>query len=76
MNAGELVNKMGADLVGRRVMTEECGQYPGGPATVIEIDHDPQSPEIVCLVRHDTWRDLRSDSGEMGILENENLDLI
>lgn len=76
MRASELVAQMGADLVGLRVMTEAIGDYPGGPATVVELTPDPGAPEIVCQVRHDSWRDIRSDTGQMGIFEHEELSLL
>jgi hypothetical protein len=51
MLAGELAKKMGKDLIGRIVLTEQIGDWQGGAAEVIEIGPDPAAPEIVFNVR-------------------------
>jgi len=79
MNAAKLVSSLGSALLGRHVMADPVGGrfgYPGGLAVVIEINPDPNAPEIVCNVRHATWREDCACSGEVGIFEWENLQLI
>lgn len=62
--AKEAVQKFGAGLIGKIVMTEAIGEYPGGPAEVIELEPDPNAPEIVFQVRHATF-------GEIGVFDHE-----
>lgn len=69
MNARELVEKYGEDLIGREVITPAMCNYPGGRATVIGVHPDPEAPDIVFDVLHPS-------EGIMGILENENIRLI
>lgn len=64
MNAKELVESVGESLVGATVFTKKIGEYPGGPAKVIELNPDPAAPEIVMQVKHPTF-------GEIGIFEDE-----
>lgn len=53
-------------LIGRKINTEEIGDYPGGVAEVIQLLPDPNAPEIVFLVRHPSF-------GEIGIFEYEEV---
>lgn len=69
MTAQELVDVLGDALVGRRVITEAIGEYPGGEAEVIQIQPDPEAPEIVFQVKHPTY-------GEMGVFDYEDISLI
>ena len=64
MTAQELVNQLGADLIGREVLTVAIGEWPGGFATVTEIEPDPAAPEIVFQVRSE-------EHGEMGVFGHE-----
>ena len=52
--------------IGDLVYTHPMGEYPGGPAEVIEIDPDPAAPEIAFNVRHPTF-------GEIGVFEYEEV---
>lgn len=64
MTAEALVARMGEELVGRHVMTEALGEYPGGRAKVVELTPDPEAPEIVYQVVHPTF-------GAIGVFESE-----
>lgn len=75
MLASSLVKKMGKRLVGRKVKTPAMGEYPGGIATVIEVGHDKNAPEISFMVEHPTWKDDEGNS-EMGVFEYEAVTLI
>ena len=57
MNAKQLVEKMGNELIGRYIETEAIGEWPGGKARVIEIQPDPEAPEIVMQVTQDSGRE-------------------
>lgn len=73
MNAEVLVELMGQRLIGRTVLTEAIGIYPGGPAKVTEIAPDPEgAPDIVMQVEHPTWRD-EEGNGSMGIFHYEEI---
>ena len=52
MNARTLVEVAGHRLVGRTVLTEVLGYYPGGEARVVEMAPDPGTPEILFAVEH------------------------
>jgi hypothetical protein len=56
LTAGALVQERGASLVGARVETPPMGKYPGGWATVTQVGHDRDAPEVAFLVEHPTWR--------------------
>ncbi len=74
MNAKYLVLLMGQRLIGRTVLTEPMGSYPGGPAKVVEIAPDPEgAPEIVMQVEHPTWREDDNPTGSMGIFHYEDI---
>lgn len=68
MNARTLVQKLGKHLIGRRVNTPAVGEYPGGMATVIEIEPDKNAPEIVFQVNLPSW-------GDIGVFEHEEVSL-
>lgn len=44
--AGLLVGQLGDSLVGREVITEPMGSYPGGRTRITRIRPDPSAPEI------------------------------
>lgn len=69
MNALDLVNTYAADkLVGRYVLTEQVGDWPGGLALVKSVTPDPDAPEIVLYVQQ---------KGEMmGIFDDEQIILV
>jgi len=69
VSAWRLVNKHGAKLIGQQVDTPQMGDYPGGVATVTEIEPDPSAPEIVFQVEHPTF-------GSIGVFENERVRMI
>lgn len=64
MTAKELVESKGEGLVGQMVFTKKIGEYPGGRAKVVELNPDPEAPEIVMQVMHPTF-------GEIGVFEDE-----
>jgi len=68
MTAKELVTKHGSALVGRLVLTQPNGEYPGGIAEVVRIAPDPNAPEIVFDVKTDEW--------DIGVFEHETVHLI
>jgi hypothetical protein len=63
--AKQLLTKTGIKLVGKNVITQKMGLWPGGLAIVTELNPDPNAPEIVFNVRH-------SRTGEeIGVFEDE-----
>jgi len=56
-------------LVGKNVMTEKIGEYPGGVARVTKLFPDLAAPEIVFTVCHPTF-------GEIGVFEGEECNLV
>ena len=75
MNAKYLVLLMGQRLIGRTVLTEPMGIYPGGRAKVTAVNPDAGSPAIVFQVEHPIWRD-KWGSNSIGVFETENIDEI
>jgi hypothetical protein len=65
VNAKIFADTHGENLIGMSVMTERIGAYPGGIATVIEINPDPDAG-IVLKVKHPTF-------GEIGIFDSEEI---
>jgi hypothetical protein len=65
VNASTFRHKHGNDLIGKNVMTQQIGSYPGGLAKVIEIDPDVDAG-IVLQVLHPTF-------GEIGIFDYEDI---
>lgn len=70
MKADLLLAKFGTLLIGRQVMTEPYGEWPGGVATVKEIQPDPNAPEIPFYVEMDGW------DGLMGVFDHEDVELM
>jgi len=68
VRADELRACMGADLVGKRIVTPPLGDYPGGEAVVLDLGTDPAAPEIVMNVHLDDW-------GDIGVFEFETVRL-
>jgi hypothetical protein len=58
-------------LIGVNVNTEAAGEYPGGPATIIQVRPDPQVTEIVLQVSNPEFED-----GEVGVFEYEHLEFL
>lgn len=69
MTAETLVTTLGSALIGRIVFTQPMGDYPGGAATIIGLRPDPEAPEIVMQVSHETF-------GEIGVFECEQVTLL
>lgn len=77
MNAGSFVNIYGRSAIGRVIMTEAIGGYPGGAAIVTGLHPDPAAPEIVMLVKHPFWTHSFSPANPViGILEHEEVDFL
>ena len=66
VRADTAVRRFGADLVGMVVKTKSMGKWLGGECTVIELQPDPNAPEIVFQVHH-------PDNGDIGIFEWERV---
>jgi hypothetical protein len=66
MKALRLVQKLGEKLIGKKIHTPACGDYPGGLATVTEIEPDKNVPEIAFQVSLPQW-------GNMGVLWHEEI---
>lgn len=58
-------------LIGVLVDTEAAGEYPGGPATVTEIQPDPEAPDIVFQVSNPAYED-----GEIGVIDHESIEFL
>lgn len=69
MTAEQLFYRHGHELLGRMIHTESIGEYPGGPAVVVELEPDKAAPEIIFTVRHKTF-------GEIGVFEHEEVELL
>ena len=69
VNVKYLKSVLGQRLVGRQVVTEAIGFWPGGLAEVIDIEPDPEAPDIVFRVRSSVY-------GEVGIFEGETVELV
>jgi len=69
MKAKALVQKLGTKLIGQKVNTQAWGHYPGGLATVIEIEPDKNAPEIVFQVNLPQW-------GQMGVFWHEEVSMV
>lgn len=69
MNAKQLVDLYGKDLIGRVVWTLPMGEYPGGPATVTALCEDEAAPEIVLNVHHPVF-------GPCGVFDFEEVALL
>ena len=76
INAREAVTEFGGQLVGQLVLTAKWGDWPGGVARVLELNPDPEAPDIVMTVKAErrTQFDSRTNIGEeMGIFETEEI---
>lgn len=69
MNAARLARQEGKFLVGRMIMTQPYGEWPGGLAVVTELLPDPGEPNIVFQVAS-------AEHGEIGVLAHEEVALI
>jgi hypothetical protein len=58
-------------LVDVRVNTEAAGEYPGGPATIIQVQPDPEAPEIVFQVSNPAY-----EEGEIGVFSHESIEFL
>lgn len=67
-NAGELVEAVGPKLIGQRIWTRPLGAWPGGLCTVIDLNTDPSSPDIVMQVTH-------KEHGDIGVFSSETVEL-
>ena len=77
MNAAYLVKLHGKKLVGRKVFTEPYGEWPGGPAEVIELQPDRKHPEISFQVRHLLVDEIGKEGRwEIRVFEHEDVDLL
>lgn len=76
MNARKAVREFGQALIGKHIWTERYGEYPGGIATVVELEPDPNAPEIVLEVQHLSWRTKEHHDGKIGVFEHEYIALI
>ena len=65
MTAIELRTTYKGELIGLGILTQSIGNWPGGPARIIELDPDPAAPEIVFNVKN-----IR---GEIGIFDWETI---
>lgn len=78
-NAFDLVAAIGDNLIGRQIVTEAVGEYPGGVATIIELFPDLEAaPEIVMQVHNPEYKsdDGLVPPGQMGIFEWEDVILL
>lgn len=78
MTAGELVAlcaQENIDLVGRTVMTEAIGDYPGGPATVTKLQPEPEDTEMVYQVTNPNFDD-GDGRHSIGVFEYEDAALL
>ena len=69
MTAQELVENLGAGLVGCHVWTVPMGSWPGGVCRVIEVAPDAGAPEIVFRVSH-------AEHGDIGVFDFEAVRLV
>ena len=74
-SAADVVKKYGKSLVGKRVMTQAVGEWPGGEAIVTKVRHDKNAPEIVCLVRSCNAK-VNKQFGEMGCFHDEQMEVL
>ncbi len=78
----DLVAKHGDDLIGRRIVTRQFGDWPGGEAIITEMGPDPNAPEIAFMVRGDDGLVNIAmivgalDSAEIGVFEYEEVSLV
>jgi hypothetical protein len=75
VTAAQLVLKYGKKLVGKKVLTVPMGEWPGGMATVTEIQPDENAPDIVFYVAH-VQPKIRAQFPSMGVFHYEECDLV
>jgi hypothetical protein len=87
MNAVTMVEHHGEKLIGKMVFTYPYGEWPGGPAKVVELYPDAGAPEIVMQVRQDFKPEIaralkrdgarfRGNSWSIGVFSHEKVVLI
>jgi len=69
MKANQLVQKLGAKLLGQKVNTPALGEYPGGVATVTQLAPPEQAPGIAFQVSSPQW-------GDIGVSGQEDVSLL
>lgn len=72
MSAKFFVWKWGQQAIGKNILTQPYGAYPGGIAEVVNIHPDPEAPEIVMTVKHPTWTNEEGES-EIGVFDHEEV---
>lgn len=55
------------ELIGRKIVTQPYGDWPGGVATITEVYPDPEAPEIVLQVKSE-------EHGEIGVFNFEEVE--
>lgn len=78
IKAKAAVEQFGQQLVGQLIVTQNIGDWEGGNARVLEINPDPEAPEIVMTVRAErvTQFDTRTNIGEViGVFDYETVSL-
>ena len=80
INAQQAVKLFGKILIGRQVITEAIGAWPGGLCKVISLSEDANAPEIVLNVKRLEDRTTRMEEfqidDECGIFEYEDITII
>jgi len=69
MKANQLVQKLGAKLLGQKVNTPALGEYPGGVATVTQLAPPEQAPGIAFQVSSPQW-------GDIGVSGHEDVSVL
>lgn len=69
MRADTILSLYGTALIGKQILTPALGDYPGGWATVTEINPDENAPDIPFMVDNPSW--IYAGDGRIGILEYE-----
>jgi hypothetical protein len=73
-SASQVVVKYGKKLVGKRVLTDREGEYPGGIAVITGLMDDDEN--IVCYARNE-WTDAHEfDKQGIGIFHYERLKVL
>ena len=65
-----MLDAYGKSLIGKRVLTESYGAWPGGVATVTRVKPDRRAREIVFNVSMPSYE----DGEEIGVFEHENVE--
>ena len=69
MIAAELFGRLDKKAIGKVIITEAIGTWPGGPAKIIEVRPDRRCPEIVFQVQ-------APDGDTIGVFEWENIEVV